>query len=208
LTDTLLYDLLEVEPTASAAEIKTAHRQAAKRFHPDRGGDSARFVAITRAYSVLSDPDRRKRYDATGQFDADEADNSHADLIFTLSSVLNHVLSSSRLAIDSTDFVSEMRRLVAASRDVTAEELAAIEERLEALQAARARIRRKDEAENLFSTVIDGQIRKLTQARITKRNVLAAQERATEELERYDSMVDIIRSVQSGAAGTSSEPGA
>lgn len=198
LIDTLLYDLLGIEPAATAAEIKAAHRAAAKRFHPDRGGDSARFVAVTRAYNVLSDPKLRRRYDETGLFDAAEADAAHADLVVTLSSALNHVLSRTRLSIDSTDLVVEMRRLIGIGRDVVAEELAEIEARLAALQAARQRIRRKDEAENLFLGVIDNQIRKLARAQIAKRTVIEAQARAIEELERYDSMVDIIRSVQGG----------
>lgn len=201
LIDTLLYDLLGIEPAATAAEIKAAHRAAAKRFHPDRGGDGARFVAVTRAYHVLSDPALRRRYDETGLFDAAEADAAHADLVVTLASALNHVLSRTRLPINGTDFVAEMRRLIAAGRDVVGEELADIEVRLAALQAARQRIRRKDAAENLFLAVIDSQIRTLARAQVAKRGVIEVQGRAIEELERYNSVVDVIRAVQPGGGG-------
>lgn len=201
MIDTLLYDLLDLVPTASPAEIKQAHRAAAKRFHPDAGGDAARFVAVTRAYRVLSDPERRRRYDETGLFDAAEADTAQADLVVTLSSALNHVLSRTQIPIDSTDIVAEMRRLIEAGREVARDELAGIETRLAALQEARTRIRRKDERENLFLAVIDGQIRKLARAQVLKRSVLDAQRHAVEELERYDSVVEMIRAVQPGVGG-------
>lgn len=64
-----LYDALGVPPDASPDDIKAAHRAAAKRHHPDAGGDAEKFGQIQRAYDVLSDPDRRARYDATGDTD-------------------------------------------------------------------------------------------------------------------------------------------
>lgn len=45
--------LLGVSPGASEAELKAAFRAQALRHHPDHGGDSARFMAIKRAYDAL-----------------------------------------------------------------------------------------------------------------------------------------------------------
>jgi molecular chaperone DnaJ len=63
-----LYILLGVQREASDAEIKRAYRRLARRFHPDiNPGDreaEARFQQILNAYETLSDPDRRRRYDA------------------------------------------------------------------------------------------------------------------------------------------------
>lgn len=63
------YEILGVKRTATAKEIKSAYRRAAKRHHPDYNpGDptaEARFKACSEAYAVLSDPARRARYDAT-----------------------------------------------------------------------------------------------------------------------------------------------
>ena len=60
------YAVLQVREDATGAEIKRAYRTLVQAVHPDRngGGDAERFRAIAEAYEVLSDPDRRRRYDA------------------------------------------------------------------------------------------------------------------------------------------------
>jgi molecular chaperone DnaJ len=60
------YDVLGVAQDAGADEIKRAYRQLARRYHPDISGDDrgAAFLEVSRAYTVLSDPQRRRSYDA------------------------------------------------------------------------------------------------------------------------------------------------
>ncbi len=64
------YETLRVDRSASIEEIKSAFRKQAMQFHPDRNpeADAAeRFKEIGRAYEVLSDPERRARYDQFGR---------------------------------------------------------------------------------------------------------------------------------------------
>lgn len=65
------YKILGVERTADAKAIKKAYRELARRYHPDANpGDKRaeqRFKEISEAYEVLSDPEKRKRYDEIGQ---------------------------------------------------------------------------------------------------------------------------------------------
>ena len=63
------YALLEVAPDASADDIKRAYRRLARQLHPDTNPDpaaEARFKEIAVAYEVLSDPEKRQRYDRYG----------------------------------------------------------------------------------------------------------------------------------------------
>ncbi len=63
------YDVLEVERTASADEVKRAFRRLAMQYHPDRNSEpeaEARFKTINEAYEVLSDAEQRANYDRFG----------------------------------------------------------------------------------------------------------------------------------------------
>ncbi|CAJ2504849.1 Uu.00g122430.m01.CDS01 [Anthostomella pinea] len=66
------YEVLALERTATADQIKTAYRKSALKHHPDKVPEAQRqkahetFQSIACAYAVLSDPTRRKRYDETG----------------------------------------------------------------------------------------------------------------------------------------------
>lgn len=62
------YDTLGVEKDADAETIKKAWRRKASKAHTDRGGgDHGQMVALNRAHEVLSDPEKRARYDQTGE---------------------------------------------------------------------------------------------------------------------------------------------
>ncbi|MFZ6003807.1 MAG: molecular chaperone DnaJ [Actinomycetota bacterium] len=64
-----LYEILEVRRDASAEDIKRAYRRLARQLHPDTNPDptaSDRFKQVAQAYEVLSDPEKRQRYDRFG----------------------------------------------------------------------------------------------------------------------------------------------
>lgn len=64
--DTRYYRVLGVPIEASAAAIKKAYWELARKYHPDQGGDDEKFRAIAMAYAVLSDPEKRRAYNAYG----------------------------------------------------------------------------------------------------------------------------------------------
>lgn len=90
--DTQLYDLLNVQVTASQSEIKKAFRLAALKWHPDKNNHSEeskeKFQEISKAYEILSDDRKRSIYDTYGtvdeaaiaanQMSSDDDDDMHA----------------------------------------------------------------------------------------------------------------------------------
>ena len=71
------YKLLEIDKSASQADIKKAYRKLARKYHPDLNPNNKeaqlRFQQINEANEVLSDPEKRKKYDQYGK------DWQHAD---------------------------------------------------------------------------------------------------------------------------------
>ncbi|MBU0487449.1 MAG: molecular chaperone DnaJ [Bacteroidetes bacterium] len=88
------YEILGVSKSAEEAEIKKAYRQKAMKYHPDRNegdaGAEAKFKEAAEAYDVLSDVEKRKRYD---QFGHDGLTGSYASNFsggFNMEDVFTH----------------------------------------------------------------------------------------------------------------------
>jgi DnaJ family protein A protein 2 len=73
--ETKFYDLLGVQPTASADEIRRSYKKLALKYHPDKNKEpdaQEKFKAVSVAYEVLSDEEKRKRYDQYGEKGVDQ----------------------------------------------------------------------------------------------------------------------------------------
>lgn len=78
VVDTTYYDVLGLNPSASPEEIKKTYRKLAMKYHPDKNPGNkeaeAKFKEISEAYAVLSDSDKRKKYDQFGKNGIDAPD--------------------------------------------------------------------------------------------------------------------------------------
>ncbi|MGB2693403.1 MAG: molecular chaperone DnaJ [Thermodesulfobacteriota bacterium] len=75
MTSVDYYEVLEIERSANHEEIKRSYKRLAFEYHPDRNPDNTqaedKFKEINEAYQILSDPDKRARYDSFGHISSD-----------------------------------------------------------------------------------------------------------------------------------------
>lgn len=76
-----LYDVLEVDRSASIDSIRLSYRALSKEHHPDVGGNRERFERLSEAHRVLSNPNRRRLYDQNLLSEAARAATSSAPAI-------------------------------------------------------------------------------------------------------------------------------
>lgn len=163
-----LYDLLGVSTTASAETIKQHYRRQAKKYHPDRnpGDDKAeeRYKQVVAAFEVLSDPDRRKRYDETGETDDEASRHQQEMLLRVLSPILMETfeeLVKKGRKVESVDVVAEFRKVLFAKQKEAADVLTGLKENKRVLEATLGRFKVDDGSENLLVAIVRGQLREL-----------------------------------------------
>jgi curved DNA-binding protein CbpA len=103
-----LYEDLGVRRDASIDEIKSAHRKAARKNHPDVGGDRGAFERVQMAYLVLSDQQRRDTYDRTGEIDL-KVNNR-------LSVITEQIMAAFDAAVKQTGTAMRYKDLIAVTR--------------------------------------------------------------------------------------------
>ena len=86
-----LYKELGVSPDCTSEELKHAYRTLAQIHHPDKGGDEETFKRIKMSYEILSDPDKRANYDATGSFE--QSHDINAEVLNELASLTMHFIN-------------------------------------------------------------------------------------------------------------------
>lgn len=122
------YVVLGVRRNATQVTIRRAYRKAAMKHHPDRNpgdeGAQARFQEVQNAFDLLSDPERRKRYDATGETDVPKSQDV-AELISCLSQFLASAVQASQFnGPKRTDMAAKMKSLMDQEISATDQSLA------------------------------------------------------------------------------------
>lgn len=147
------YATIGVSPDASPAEIKRTFRQKAARLHPDKkSGDADAMVKLNLAYRVLSDPDKRQRYDQTGE-DTERPLDAHARglVMRAFSDALQQDVPD--VLTHARKFLEQTRRNIQSECDKAATAAAKFRKR-------RSKIKSKDK-DNLFHVLIDQQLKQI-----------------------------------------------
>ena len=148
------YTILRVSPQATEEEIKISYRKLAQQNHPDKGGDAEMFKQINLAYSILSDPDRKKHFDATGQFNINPGLTEEA--LGNLSKVLNHFLNQINPELE--DLIVCMKNDVNREKKFLNEQISLCIAAITKLEKFLRKIKRKKEGENVLKAFVQVQI--------------------------------------------------
>lgn len=133
------YDTLGVAKDADSAAIKKAWRSKASKAHTDReGGDHSQMVAVNRAYEVLSDPEKRARYDQTGQDGPAQSLDSKA-----VDAVMQIVMAMIDQAPDHEDVIALARRHMERSMSEFRSKRTSHERQIEKMEKKRKRLTHK-----------------------------------------------------------------
>lgn len=156
------YADLGVSPDATPAEIKSAYRKAAKRTHPDAGGDPQEFAKVAGAYLVLSDPERRKRYDETGEADAGP-DNTAPRLAQKFAMMFMGVMEK-HPRIETVDIIALMRGVAAKAKARKTAEREQLKPSADRIKAVMKRVQFKGKGPDLLTGTLNQQLQQITAA--------------------------------------------
>lgn len=151
------YEILDVPREADAATIKKAFRARSSKFHPDRNKDpdaADKMAMINKAYETLSNPERRKRYDETGQDSSMAEANELRDFYIT---VVTHALDE-----NSDNLLEGIDRTVSKIRQGVREALAQKRAALKSYQQRQKKIKYKGSESDIIGLVLAAKISALT----------------------------------------------
>ena len=130
------YQALDLDRSAPQEAIRAAYRKKAREHHPDKGGDVAKFQEIQAAYDTLSDPERKARYDQTGETGTGPTLESQA--LSTLSTMMTALMDSPQVNVSTLPLVDQLRRMLNADMQKQdtekAKVMASIDRRKEAIK--------------------------------------------------------------------------
>lgn len=158
-----LYSALGVEPSASNAEVRRAYRKKAKAAHPDVGGDPEEFHILSTAVAILTDPDRRARYDETGdmQGGASKPESIDQRALQIIAAAFEAVLQSDK-DMETSNVVELMVGAISGGRHQGRIDIANVTNRIARLRKALNRFSGKGRVPAQMEQIIERSIEKFT----------------------------------------------
>lgn len=195
-----LYQVLGVERGSAAPEIQKAYRQRAKTAHPDSGGSVEAFSELGLAYAILSDPERRARYDRTGEADPPRPDNRDGNAVEVIAQKLGLILHAEQ-DVTSLDVASLLEETIRADIEEHKSKIAGLARGIERAAKLRQRVKRKANGHaNALAGVLDWhEVSMRTQIKAHER-ALGSMEHALEILKDYSFAEDPVQASEKLAA--------
>lgn len=187
------YKVLKVPKTASTEEVRESFRSLSKKFHPDAGGTDEAFIELRTAYTVLSDPEKRKKYDETGLIDVSAVKTDLSCVAGLMIELFNTALNSGDAFKEDVDLIELMKARGAKATEEIKEKIEIIQHDLKSLRRLRERISTADSKHNLFLHQLDEKIIKVARLEVDLATTSRAFVLIDEELSNYTCMVEVVQ---------------
>jgi len=179
-----LYETLGVDEDATSEEIKKAYKGKAMILHPDRnGGEDRGFDDLRKAYEILSDNERRARYDETG--DTDDQPQTEVMLRTQFLQIFSVMLDTEQ-NFKTVDFVSVGIYKLEAKMKELKFDIEKHQAEIDRLATAKNRMTKKDEKTNLFESLLEQREEGLLQKITATNEAIEICEKLIEELNTYE----------------------
>jgi len=152
------YKTLGVNEDAKPSDIKKAYKKLAQNHHPDKcNGESEEYLKILEAYTVLKNEKRRKHYDETGEKEYTNI-RQHAlnYLVRTFKEWLQNYFNE-----PNRNMVADTRSVIQRKINVNDNAKEQIDARIQGTKQHGKKIKTNNNAENLFSSVLNEEIKNL-----------------------------------------------
>ena len=150
-----LYAALGVPKDATPEQVNRAFRSRARKAHPDAGGAKEAFHALVRARDVLSDKERRERYDRTGDAGEAEVDNAVAEAQMIVMRTLRGVCDKLGDDVFFFDAIDSARREISQGVGETQNDIKNVRKHVERMRKIAARVHAKKGRTNLIATMFE-----------------------------------------------------
>lgn len=159
-----LYETLGVAEDADAKQIRSAYKKKAKQEHPDTGGTQEKFGRLKKAHDILVDPERRAKYDATGDEAEVAPDNTAALILGIISAALAQVLqvcAQNKRSPLQTELIFKIRGRIKQHLTEACQQQGVLRPIMAGDAKLADRFKSEKEGENIFEQILRGRLETL-----------------------------------------------
>jgi curved DNA-binding protein CbpA len=183
-----LYEILGVGKDASIDDIKRAYRQKSKETHSDLGGSDEQFKRVNVAYQILSNPEKRTRYDS-GEDAEQILKGGEEEVHQILRDLFLQIVTESNVSVEQFDIHKAIVLHIRETQNTLRINIKKLQSQVDKLTKASSRMTAKG-GDNLFARAARVQISILESKMGSAKHALSVGDRALKILENYDYKTD------------------
>lgn len=189
-----LYQILGIKQNANKKTIKKAYRELSKIHHPDKGGDIEKFNMITKAYKVLIDDKKKKRYDNGENVDNIlKSQNKNNEQIKIISEIFVKIMNSN-INPETTNIIEEIDKSIDLNIENSSKEILKLIGDIQRYKTFLKKLKSKNKKNTLMKDLAKDQIENRKEVLKIFKNRVLDLEKAKKLLKDYD--YDIIEKIE------------